>query len=82
MQRLFFMNSPFVANQAKALAERLGREAGDDAARIRIAYERLYQRPATEEEVRLGLEFLAADGKQWPQYAQVLLSAAEFSAVK
>ncbi|MBL8216987.1 MAG: PSD1 domain-containing protein [Bryobacterales bacterium] len=82
MQRLFFMNSPFVANQAKALAERLGREANEDAARIRIAYERLYGRPATDEEVRLGLEFLGADGKPWPQYAQVLLSAAEFSAVK
>ncbi len=76
MQRLFFMNSPFVAAQAKALA---GRLAGVG---IEEAYELLYSRPATAEEIRLGREFLGGDTAKWPQYAQVLLSAAEFSAVK
>ena len=76
MQRLFFMNSPFVAAQAKALA---GRLAGVG---IEGAYELLYSRPATAEEIRLGREFLGGDTAKWPQYAQVLLSAAEFSTVK
>jgi mono/diheme cytochrome c family protein len=80
MQRLFFMNSPFVAEQAKALAGRLAQM--DASSRIENAYELLYSRPATAEEIRLGQEFLGGDEAKWPQYAQVLLSAAEFSAVK
>lgn len=79
MQRLFFMNAPFVAEQAKALAARL---TGTDAARIAAAYELLYARPATEEEVKLGLAFLQGQASRWPQYAQVLLSAAEFSTIQ
>jgi hypothetical protein len=79
MQRLFFMNAPFVAEQSKALSVRLN---GDDAARIREAYELLYARPATPEEVKLGLEFLRGGPARWPQYAQVLLSAAEFSTIQ
>jgi hypothetical protein len=82
MQRLFFMNSLFVANQAKALAARLAKEASADAARIARAYELLYARPATAEELRLGSEYLDGGSNRWPQYAQVLLSAAEFSSVK
>jgi len=83
MQRLFFMNSKFVAEQAKALAARLAGEEATDGARIRWAYELLYGRPATEEEERLGLLFLEENrAVQWPRYAQVLLGAAEFSAVK
>jgi len=42
----------------------------------------LYSRPASEEEIRLGLEYLQNKPDAWPRYAQVLLSAAEFSAVK
>ena len=76
MQRLFFMNSPFVAEQAKALGARLS------AVGIEDAYELLYGRPATMEEIRLGREFLGGDAAKWPRYAQVLLSAAEFSVVK
>lgn len=76
MQRLFFMNSPFVAAQAKALGERI-QKAG-----IPAAYELLYGRQATAEEVRLGEEFVGQEPARWPQYAQVLLSAAEFTTVK
>jgi mono/diheme cytochrome c family protein len=76
MQRLFFMNSPFVAAQAKALGTRLA------AIGIEGAYELLYGRPATAEEVQLGQKFLGGDSTKWPRYAQVLLSAAEFSAVR
>ncbi|MFN7926267.1 MAG: PSD1 and planctomycete cytochrome C domain-containing protein [Bryobacteraceae bacterium] len=82
MQRLFFLNSGFAQKQAKALADRLASEASDDRARIARAYELLYARPATDAEAALGLEFLAGKADAWPQYAQVLLSAAEFSAVQ
>ena len=82
MQRLYFMNNSFVAAQAKALAERLKPLADDDGARIRQAYRLLYSRFPTEDEVRLGLEFLENDPQKWPQYTQVLLSSAEFSSVK
>ena len=82
MQRLFFLNSGFVTRQAAELAKRLEREAATDSARIARAYELLFTRPATPDETRLGLEFLAGDAKRWPQYAQVLLGTAEFSSVK
>ncbi|HEU0124506.1 MAG TPA: PSD1 and planctomycete cytochrome C domain-containing protein [Bryobacteraceae bacterium] len=76
MQRLFFMNSPFVAAQAKALGVRLQKMG------IGAAYELLYGRPATAMEVKLGEEFVRGEDARWPQYAQVLLGAAEFTTVK
>lgn len=76
MQRLFFMNSPFVAAQAKALGARIA------SIGIAASYELLYGRPATAEEIRLGEQFVGGDAAKWPQYAQVLLAATEFSAVK
>ncbi|MBM3735009.1 MAG: DUF1549 domain-containing protein [Acidobacteria bacterium] len=82
MQRLFFLNSGFITRNSAALAARLERESSDPRARIQRAYELLYSRPPAEEEIRLGLDFVAAKPDAWPRYAQVLLSAAEFSAVK
>lgn len=57
LQGLFFLNSKFVLNQAEALARRLAIERKDEA-KIRQAYRVLFQRPATEAEVRAGLEFI------------------------
>ncbi|MBM3724410.1 MAG: DUF1553 domain-containing protein [Acidobacteria bacterium] len=83
MQRLYFMNSPFVAGQARKLAARVEREAGADSSRrIDRAYRLLYSRPPDQQERAAGLEFLAAPGATWPQYAQVLLAASEFSSVQ
>ena len=79
MQRLYFLNSSFVALQAKALAQRLETAGPGAAERIRYAYRLLYGRPPSEEEVRMGEEFLGRGS--WPQYTQVLLGSAEFSAV-
>ncbi|MFN0171933.1 MAG: PSD1 and planctomycete cytochrome C domain-containing protein [Bryobacteraceae bacterium] len=72
-QRLFFMNSPFVENQAKALA---GRLTGDPRARIEQAYRIVYGRAPDVEEARLALGFLERNG--WPQYARALVSSNEF----
>lgn len=82
MQRLYFMNSGFVARESKALAERLCKETNDDSERIRHAYELLFGRPATQQEIDLGIEFLKQKPQAWPQYAQVLYGTAEFSAVQ
>ncbi|HWC90529.1 MAG TPA: DUF1549 domain-containing protein [Pirellulales bacterium] len=82
-QSLFMMNSSFMAARAKALSTRLASEASDQSSRIRRAYLLLYGRPATAEELELGLAFLdspPADDDRlsvWEQYAQVLLSASE-----
>ncbi|MBS0210066.1 MAG: DUF1553 domain-containing protein [Planctomycetes bacterium] len=83
-QSLFMMNSKFMIARAKALAARLNKERADDPARIEYAYQLLYGRPVTDEELQLGRDFLASavtNEKQlnpWEQYAQVLLSASEF----
>ena len=85
-QQLFVLNSPFVVDQARALANRLKSEPADPS-RIRRAYLLAYGRPAEDDEVSLGLAFLAADDDpgekpagltRWERYAQVLLSANEF----
>jgi mono/diheme cytochrome c family protein len=87
LQQLFVLNSDFMVRIAKALVARLAAAPNnDDAGRIRRAFVLLYARPATEQEVRLGLAFLAAGESQggskgltrWEQYAQVLLGANEF----
>jgi len=79
MQRLYFLNNSFVADQAKAVAKRV-QNTGDDPKRITETYKLLFSREPTGEELKLGLEFLA--GSPWPQYVQVLLSSSEFSSVR
>jgi hypothetical protein len=82
LQRLFFLNSPFVTRAAEALSERVrGAPADGDRARIARAYRLLFGRTPTAEETDLGLEFLAAGSRAWPQYAQVLLTSSEFACV-
>jgi hypothetical protein len=53
----------------------------DDKPRIIHAYELLYGRPPTEEEMEIGLEFLARQGsakEAWEAYCEILLCANEF----
>ena len=59
LQRLYFMNSKFVAAQAKALAERVTREGGvDERKRIARAYDLLFGRPVSAAELRAGLDYV------------------------
>ena len=82
MQRLFFLNSPFVMEQAEALARRLATESPQGGrARIRRAYSLLYGRPPDPSEIRMGLEYLDGEKDPWPKYAQMLLASSEFSSV-
>jgi mono/diheme cytochrome c family protein len=60
LQRLFFMNSDFVQQQAEHLARRVAAEP-DNAARIQKAYRLVFGRDATAEELKIGLEYLRGE---------------------
>ena len=60
LQRLFFMNSDFVQQQAERLAKRVESEPGNTA-KIQKAYRLIFGRAATDAEVRAGLEYLASE---------------------
>jgi mono/diheme cytochrome c family protein len=60
LQRLFFMNSDFVQQQAELLVRRL-EVAPTSEARIQKAYRLIFGRAATPEEVRLGLAYLRSE---------------------
>jgi cytochrome c553 len=81
-QALFLLNNPFTKAQAKKLGELAKQQNGDDGAKIDWLYRRLYARPPTEEELKIGQTVLpqwrAADGDEWATYAQLLLCANEF----
>lgn len=85
LQQLFVMNGPFMVRQAGELAKQLtaGEPATADAI-VRRAYRRLFTRPPTATELKLGTEFLASDDEKTPspaavkQYAQALLGGNEF----
>jgi hypothetical protein len=74
LQKMFVLNSPFMAEQAAALADRLQAEvvagqnadsedvAAADRQRIERAYALLFGRSPKEQEVQLGLEFLSKGG--------------------
>ena len=80
-QKLFVMNSPFILEQSKQLARRLQHSAGDDAIRIRHAYELLFAREPEGEEFALAQEFLQQPAEAgltpWEQLAQALLATNE-----
>jgi mono/diheme cytochrome c family protein len=93
LQRLYFMNDPFVFAQAAKLADRVYTEPNEEA-RIREAYLLLFSRPPTPKELDLGETFLkttpekpgyAVDGEPvtaWKQYARILLSSNEFEFIE
>ena len=86
LQGLFFLNSPFVSDQAKALTERLHMEAGPtNQERIQHAYRILFSRPPDAKELQLGIDYLkvgpADVGKAWHQYVQALFGSGEFASV-
>jgi hypothetical protein len=87
LQQLFVLNSPFIARQAATLARRLTAEQPTEAAAIvRRAYRLLFARNPSDEELRLGVDFLmVGNSTNGPavetvqQYAQALLGSNEFS---
>ena len=84
-QALFLLNSPFAAEQARGLADRLGSiPAVDREARVDRLYRLLYGREPSPSEREVASAFL--DGSEepgskldrWESYAQVLLMTNEF----
>ncbi len=86
-QALFLMNSPFVTEQAKALASRSEVTAAKTPAeKVTALYRLTMSRNPTKAEAALALEFTADDDPKatfgkWPQLAQVLLLSNEFAFV-
>jgi hypothetical protein len=85
-QALYLLNSPFVAEHARAAAARpevAGAES--DGEKVGALYRAILGRSPTAEERALGLEFVAGGGKgdfgPWPQLAQVLMLSNEFAFV-
>jgi hypothetical protein len=76
LQRLFFMNSPFIDEAAQSLAKRA---EGAPENTVRTLYGALFNRLPDAEELRLGAEYIAKDGPG--SYARVLLSSNEFNYV-
>jgi hypothetical protein len=92
-QGLFFMNNPFVTEQAERFARRLLAMAGTDRDRLDLAQQWAWSRRATATEIDRGVRYLdeykrqlASSGapserqelEAWTSYARVLLSANEF----
>jgi mono/diheme cytochrome c family protein len=59
-QRLFFLNNSFVHKQAERLVERI-KDAGDPTAQVKKAFELVYQREATQEEIAAALELVTME---------------------
>ena len=60
LQRLFLMNSDFMQVEAEELAKRVAGEP-DNRSRIKKAYLWIYGRDPSEEEIKLGIEYLKAE---------------------
>ncbi|HEY1187484.1 MAG TPA: PSD1 and planctomycete cytochrome C domain-containing protein [Gemmata sp.] len=86
-QALFLMNSPFVQEQAKALAARKPvSDAKGTGAKVTALYRLALGRNPTADERALATQFVANDDPKsafgaWPQLAQVLLLSNEFAFV-
>ena len=91
LQQLFVLNSPFLQRQAAALAARITAPAGAGEPtptvpdQIRRAYQLLFGRDPTDNEMRIGGTFLTEGqtdrppgADAWAHYAQALLGSNEF----
>jgi mono/diheme cytochrome c family protein len=91
-QALFFLNSPFVMEQACVMVDQPSfRQLEDETGRIRFLYQHVYERDPTAQEIERGLRFLEGKsartsveetGRKRPlrsveRYAQVLLMSNE-----
>ncbi|MFO0969860.1 MAG: DUF1553 domain-containing protein, partial [Gemmataceae bacterium] len=92
-QALFLMNHPFVREQAEGLARRLMAHDKEASRRIAWAHHLAWSRPATEEEIGKGVDYVrryseglrgaGTPGDQveleaWLSFSRVMLTANEF----
>lgn len=76
LQALSLFNSPFVLQQSEKLAERLKREAADDAVQVQRAFHLTLGRGADAEEVAAAKDLVAKHGL--PALCRALFNANEF----
>ena len=89
LQQLFVLNSPFMLDQATALANQCQAAApGNLQEQVRHAYQGLFGRDPTDRQRQLAETFFADStsdparyAEQWKQYAQALLSGNELAFV-
>ncbi|MHC4995678.1 MAG: DUF1549 and DUF1553 domain-containing protein [Planctomycetota bacterium] len=77
-QALYMLNAPFVAEQAKHLAEAIVTKGREPEENIRNLFRKAYSRDPNPHEAQLGLRFVQNSDNAWPLYAQALLLANEF----
>jgi cytochrome c553 len=77
-QQLFALNSPFMGAMSKAFADRLAKEAADDAARIDRAWRLAFARSPSPDERQAALDYLKSSNQDWPQLCHGILLANEF----
>jgi len=77
-QQLFAINSPFMVAMSQAFAERLATEAPDEATRIDRAWRLAYARSPSPDERQAAVDYLQANGNDWPQFCHAILLANEF----
>jgi hypothetical protein len=75
-QALTLLNNPFVLSQAKHLADRVRREARPGRAEVDRAYRIVLGRPASEQEIRIGMDLIARQSLE--SFTHVLLNLDEF----
>ena len=85
LQQLFVLNSDFMTQRARSLTNRVNAAGlADDPAKVRYAYELLFSREASDDEVETSTLFLESgpDGgdrlSRWEQLSLALLSSNEF----
>jgi hypothetical protein len=83
------LNSQFMIERARQFFNRLAIESEDSQTRIERGYALLYNREPTQEELTIGLAFVASPPTQgtdkldkWIQYCQVLLSSNELMFIR
>lgn len=83
LQRLYVLNNGFLMQQAKDLAARVSKQAGDERSEIRLAYRLVLSREPSAKEIRWGHEFLASEpnANGLPRYVQALFATNEFQMV-
>jgi hypothetical protein len=79
-QALMLMNNNFVIMQSRLFAERLRKEAGNDAgAQVERGFLLALGRPATEFEKKESIEFLNRDPERLAEFCQALFNLNEFA---
>ena len=85
LQGLYALNGPLLNQQAKWIADQLEKNnSGDVSNSIAAVYRRLFSREPRDEEIHLGVVYLAnakpeSQSDRWQQYVHVLLATNEFT---